>query len=247
MNGKLVGVPSAIFSQTGGSVGIGFAVPSAMVRVVLQAAETGKPAVRPWLGATGQPVTQDIAQSVGMPRPQGVILSRIHPDSPLARADLKEGDILLTFNKADITDPEALRFLIATQTAGASVPLTYWRQGREQSATVHLIVPPETPARQVTRIQGPTPLAGAVIANINPALAEETPVPLEPSGVVIVALDPQGVAARLGLLPGDQLKRINGTPVDSVAAVRAVLERQAQGGWEIELLRGGQRVRLVAQ
>ena len=144
MNGKLVGVPSAIFSQTGGSIGIGFAVPSAMVRVVLQAAETGKPAVRPWLGATGQPVTQDIAQSVGMPRPQGVILSRIHPDSPLARADLKEGDILLTFNKADITDPEALRFLIATQTAGASVPLTYWRQGREATTTIRLVPPPET-------------------------------------------------------------------------------------------------------
>ena len=251
MTGKLIGVPSAIFSQSGGSVGIGFAVPSAMVRVVLEAAATGKPAVRSWLGATGQPVTQDIAQSVGLARPQGIILNRIHPESPLAQAGLKEGDILLTFSGTDITDPEALRFLIATRTAGTSVPLTYWRQGREVQATVRLVPPPETPAREATRIDGQTPLAGAVIANINPALAEETPIPLEPSGVVIVALDPQGAAVRVGIRPGDQLKSINGTPVDSVASVRKVLERVGQQdrgqqvGWELGLLRGGQAVRVV--
>ena len=247
MQGKLVGVPSAIFSQSGGSVGIGFAVPSAMVRTVLQAAESGKPTVRPWLGASAQPVTQDIAHSVGLARPQGVILTRLHPDSPLRRAGVREGDVLLRVADTDITDPEALRFLIATQSAGAVVPVTWWRQGQEATGSIRLVAPPETPAREVTRIQGPTPLAGAVIANINPALAEETPLPLEPSGVVIVGLEPQGIAVRLGLRPGDQIKSINGVPVDAVATVRQVLEGRQQGGWEIELLRGGQRVKLVAQ
>jgi serine protease Do len=245
MAGRLVGVPSAIFSQTGGSIGIGFAVPSAMVRVVLEAAETGKPAVRPWLGASGQPVTQEIAQSVGLSRPQGVILSRVHPNSPLAQAGLREGDVLLTFNATDITDPEALRFLIATQTVGAQVPVTYWRQGQQQRATLRLLPPPEQPAREQTRIDGATPLAGAVIANINPALAEEVPVPLEAAGVVIIAIEQQGVAARLGLKPGDQLKTINGVAVDSVAAVRKALRQARPGGWEIGILRGGQAVRLV--
>ncbi|MBD3625327.1 MAG: trypsin-like peptidase domain-containing protein, partial [Rhodobacteraceae bacterium] len=110
MDGKLVGVNTAIFSKTGGSHGIGFAVPSNMVRFVLAGVAKGGVLVRPWLGAWGQPVTSELAESLGRAKPGGVLVNRVYPGGPADQGGLKQGDVILAVNDRAVPDPDALRF-----------------------------------------------------------------------------------------------------------------------------------------
>ncbi|HBA42487.1 MAG TPA: serine protease, partial [Alphaproteobacteria bacterium] len=127
VDGRLIGVNTAIFSRSGGSIGIGFAIPSNMVERIVESALNDKVVVRPWLGASGQVVTADIAASLGLARPIGILISQIYPNGPAAKAGLKVGDVLMKIDGWEIYDPQSLRYRIATGKIGGEAAVTVWR------------------------------------------------------------------------------------------------------------------------
>jgi len=237
LDGRLVGVNTAIFSQSGGSVGIGFAIPTSLVRSTLQAAASGGKIVRPWLGASCQSVTTDIAQSLGLPHPEGVLVNDVATGSPAAQAGVRVGDVILAVEGHDIDDPEGLRFRLATLPVNASVRLALWRGGARSEVVATIAAPPEQPPRQLTTLTGRHPLSGAAIANLNPAFADELGLDPTQRGVVVSALRSGSVAERLGLEPGDMLVSINKRPIESVAQLQQLLSTMP-APWVVSIKRG---------
>ncbi len=145
-----------------------------------QAARNGGRIVRPWLGASGQQVTPDLDEELRLPRPTGVLIKEVAPDSPAAQAGLRAGDVVLDIDGHAIDDPDALRFRVATLAVGTPVRLDYWRDGAGATATVTLSPPPEIPPRDLQELAGHNPFAGATVGNLNPAYDDE--LGLEPTG-----------------------------------------------------------------
>ena len=241
LQGRLVGINSAIVSSAegGGSIGIGFAIPSAMVKVVLAGITSGGKAQRPWLGGSGQPVTAEMFQSLHLARPTGVLINSVQPGSPADQAGLKVGDVITAINGRDVEDPEALRFRIALLTVGTTAQLTVVRDGQEKSLTVKLSSPPETPPRETTDIGGQNPFTGATVANMNPALAEELGVEGAEPGVTVVRVKEGTIAHHLQFQPGDVILKVNGRPVGTVSDLKTMLAASPKG-WAITLRRGGE-------
>ena len=237
MDGRLIGINTAIFSRSGGSIGIGFAIPANMVRTVIDAARTGGKLVRPWIGAGGQAVTPDLAASLGLSRPAGVLINQIHRKGPADQAGLRVGDVVTAVGGRAVDDPDSMRYRIATQAVGGSTTLTVIRAGREQQLGLKLIAPPEDPPRDVTPIDGRNPFAGAEVANLNPALIEEIGFNAATEGVVVMRLVGNSVAASVGLQPGDIILRVNETPVALVDDLVAIL-RQPARQWTLSIRRG---------
>lgn len=237
MDGRLVGINTAIYSRSGGSLGIGFAIPANMVRTVVEAVAKGGRVVRPWLGLTGQPVTADIAYSLGLPRPAGVLVNGIEPTSPAGQAGLRTGDVVTAVNGRDVDDPEALRFRIATLPVGSRAALAVLRGGRPQEVAFTLVPPPEVPARETTELKGRHSLAGATVANLSPAVAEEIRFEGTPKGVVVLEVAPNSTAGQIGLKAGDVVLRINEREVATVREVQAALRERASA-WNLSIRRG---------
>jgi len=244
MAGRLVGINTAIYSKSGGSVGIGFAVPASMAGLVVDSLLAGGPVRRPWLGLDGQTVNADIARSLGLPRPMGVLLSEVRPEGPAAAAGLKRGDVVLAFDGHEITDEEALRYRIGVSPVGGRATLSIWRDGRARDIAVALRPPPETPPRNETRLDGRHPLDGALVANLNPALAEDLDLPHGQGAVVILEVGRGSLASRYGMRAGDVVRSVNGrTPADVVALAR--LMRSSGPPWDMEIVREGRVARVV--
>ena len=239
MRGALVGVNTAIFSESGGSNGIGFAIPSEMVRRVVESAVSGgTEVVRPWLGARVQPVTQDIARSLGMQRPEGVLVTELYPRSAGERAGLRERDIIISVNGVAVRDEGGVRYQFATQRPGARVPLVVRRDGRQVTLNASAEAPPGG-APEARELAGRHPLSGARVVTLTPATAEASGLDPFKNGVFIQALGRGGVAARLGFRPGDIIDEVNGRPIRDAAALD---EAMGQGqSWVIGIERGGQR------
>ncbi len=244
LTGKLVGINTAIFSRSGGSQGIGFAIPANMVRVVVGSAKTGGNAVvRPWLGAKLQAVTADIADSMGLKRPTGALIANVAPNSPAARAGLKAGDLIMSVDSQDVEDPNAFDYRFATKPLGGSAKLGVLRAGREQAVTVALQSAPETPRDEIV-IRSRSPFSGVKIANLSPALADELQVRNVEEGVVIVDVDTGSYARNLGFQRGDVIEEVNGeriTKTRDLERLSAVPNRS----WRIIILRGGQKISAV--
>jgi len=238
LDGKLVGINTAIFSRSGGSIGIGFAIPTAMVRTVLEGARTGGPIVRAWLGATGQPVTAEIAQSLGLPHPMGVLVKEVVPASPAAAAGIKVGDVVVAIEGHEVDDPEDLRFRVATLRVNSPARLTLWQAGRQQVVTATVVAPPEDPPRDLTTLEGRHPLAGATVGNLNPAFAEELGLDDALRGVAVSSVQDGSIADRLGLQKGDILVTLNSRPLPSVATLGQVMT-QTRAPWTVAVRRGG--------
>ena len=241
LDGRLIGVNTAIFSRSGGSIGIGFAIPAAMVRAVVEGAGSGTRIVRPWLGANGQAVTADMAEALGLPRPIGVQINEILQDGPAARAGLRIGDVITAVDGREVDDDEALRFRVATLRIGATAQLTVQRQGKPVSLSVQLQAPPENPPREQSVLNGPSPFAGAVVVNLSPALVEELGLRVSPRGVMVLEIQRGSTANRVGLLPGDVLLQVNGRDVQNVGQAREIAS-QKQARWRFSVRRNGQVV-----
>jgi Do/DeqQ family serine protease len=247
MDGSLVGVNTAIYSRSGGSLGIGFAIPSNMVRSVLAGLKAGGKVMRPWLGASGQAVTAEIAATLNLTRPQGVLVSGLNAKGPASRAGLRVGDIVTGVNGREVDDPDGLRFRIATLPVGSTATLGVLRRSGERvSLTLPLEAPPEVPARDEATLQGNVPLSGAKVANLSPALADELSLPTEAGGVIVLDVARGTVASRLGLRPRDVVLSVNGADVETVASLRRLLSRgSADSRWRIAIRRGDQVLTLV--
>jgi Do/DeqQ family serine protease len=241
MRGDLIGINSAIYSKSGGSVGIGFSIPSNMVATVLQAAEDGKQIVRPWLGANFQDVTPDIANSLGFARPEGALIGDLYPQSPLALAGLRRGDVIVAIDGKTLENARELGYLVATAHVGETRVFEFRRGDSSRQTSVRLIAAPETVKRQETVISGATPLAGLVVANLSPAVADEVGMPASATGVV--ALDVKQGPAQQFFRKGDVILDINGAAVDSVNTLRGILQ-QPSNRWVVGFLRGGRKAYL---
>ncbi len=247
MDGKLVGINTAIFSESGGSVGIGFAIPTGLVRTVLYAVEHGEHAVlRPWLGLIGQGVNADEARKLGLPRPDGIMVEDVAADSPATRAGITKGDVILAIDGHAIEDSEGLRFRLATLRVGSAVQLAVWHDGRARTVVVTLVAPPERPPRDITLMAGRQPLAGASVGNLNPAFAEELDLPETRRGVVINAVEPGSIAARLGLQRGDIVASLNFSAVSSVAELGSILATR-RPPWTLAIERGGKTLTITVR
>ncbi|HUR42696.1 MAG TPA: DegQ family serine endoprotease [Aestuariivirga sp.] len=242
MAGELVGINTAIFSRSGGSIGIGFAIPVNMVKTVVQSAETGKAVKRPWIGAELQDVTQDIADSLGFARPEGALIVSLHPDSPLAKAGLKRGDVILAIEGRPVENARELGYRVATAPIGSTPIVEYQRGGKRIETGITLAAAPETTARQETLIEGKNPLAGMVAANLSPALADELGLRSDAKGVAVAAV--KGGPAQRFLRKGDVILEINGTAIDSVAMLQKALS-SGESYWRIAVERGGRILKLA--
>lgn len=236
MDGTLAGINTAIFSRSGGSQGIGFAVPSNMVRTVIAGAASGDALRRAWLGAKAGTVTADIASAIGLERPEGVILSDIHPEGPALRSGLKSGDIIIAVEGQPIFDEEGLRFRIATGLVGETTRLSIRRPDRLFDVDLFLEHPPEVPDRNEIQLRGPHPLAGATIANLSPALAAEMGRDHFDTGVVVRDVASRSPAHRLEFRPGDVVVEINERKIESVSELRLAVSEQ-QPRWKITVRR----------
>jgi serine protease Do len=242
MAGELVGINTAIFSKSGGSIGIGFAIPAAMVKTVIASAEVGSAVKRPWLGVELQDVTAEIADSLGMARPEGALVVSLHPDSPLNAAGLKRGDIIVAIEGKPVENSQELGYRVATTEIGASTIIEYQRGGTRTETRITMVAAPETVERNETLIEGRSPLAGLVAANISPAVADEAGLPSTAKGVV--ALKIGAGPARRYFRPGDIILEVNGVEIDSVATLNAVLAEDG-GFWRIAVNRGGRVLKLA--
>ena len=238
MDGRLIGINTAIFSRSGGSIGIGFATPSNIVARMIEAGEKGGRMVRSWIGASAQRVSADIATSLNLPRPQGVILRAVTPDGPAAKAGLRVGDVMLTINEQAVDDEASLRFRLATLPINSSANIRVLSRGEERTVQVRLTEPPENPARDRSQLNGRNPLAGITVMNMSPAVADELGVDVLTQGVVVAEIAPGAPIARV-MQPGDYIISINGQVIDSVATLRSALGGE-KPGWSVTVRRKGE-------
>lgn len=241
MDGKLLGINTAIFSQSGGSIGIGFATPAGIVARVVDSAEKGaKRVVRPWFGAAVETVTSEFANSLGLERPMGVVVRSIAPGSPAEKAGLRSSDVVTAINGLGVEDERSVNFRLATLPPEGTTDVKVLRGGRELALKMPLQSPPENPARDTTQLGGRTPLSGATVVNLSPAVAEELDIELTQRGVVVTALQPGSVASRY-FRPNDQILSINDQPTDSVARLRDVVNG-ASNQWKVLVRRDGRTI-----
>jgi len=246
LDGRLVGINTAIYSQSGGSIGIGFAIPTALVRTILDGALHGGRIVRPWLGAGGQSVTSDIAQGLKMQHPGGVLINEVTPGGPAAKAGLAVGDVVLAIEGHEVDDTDGMRFRLATMPASGPARLTVWRANQRREVTVSLTPPPETPPRNMMEMRGQDPFAGATVGNLNPAFVEELGLPGNAKGVVVSKVAPGSPAAQLGLQRGDVVASLNDKNIDTVARLQEVTNA-ATGPWKLAIKRGDKVLTVVVR
>jgi Do/DeqQ family serine protease len=244
MSGRLVGINTAIFSRSGGSQGIGFAIPANMVRVVVASAKSGGKSVqRPWLGASLQAVTSDIADSMGLKRPAGVLVSSVSTGGPAARGGLRAGDLITAVDGQTVDDPNAFGYRFGTKPLGGITQLTILRGGREFILPVALQAAPEGERDELT-IAGRSPFTGAKVANIGPALADELRLDAAAQGVAVLDVPSDSAAAQFGFQPGDIIVNVNGEKIARTADLARVV-RTATRVWRITIERGGQQISAV--
>lgn len=242
MRARLAGINSAIFSQSGGSVGIGFAIPVNMVKIIVATAKEGGQQVRrPWLGASLQVVSREIADSLGLDRHSGALVTDLSIGGPADKAGLKRGDLITAIDGQSVEDPEGLGYRMATKPLGGVASLTLLRASRPVTAAVTLMPAPETPARDPIKLKGNSPFSGATVMNLSPAVAEEFSLHGPSEGVVISDVDDGSPAAIVNFQKGDIILSVNDVKIPTTRD----LERAVGGKhlyWKLTIGRGGEVV-----
>ena len=242
VNGDLIGINTSILTRSGGSNGIGFAIPANLVAEFLRQAQDGNDSfISPWAGMAGQHMSADIAESLGLVIPLGVVISDLHPLSPLADAGLRVGDVVTHVDGDEVNSPAEMKFRMSVAGVGGSSVVTRLRGGERSDVTVALVRAPETPAAEKTTLDDRTVMPGLTVSRVNPAVIAKMGLLLSQTGVVVVDAGPYG--GRSGLRAGDVVNSINGRQVDRPDDV---VEALTEPGRRINLniLRGGRSVSL---
>ena len=241
LSGRLVGINTAIFSRSGGSQGIGFAIPANMVKVVVASAKGGGSMVkRPWLGARLQAVTPEIAEGLGLKRPSGALIASVTPMSPAARAGLKTSDLIIAIDGQPVDDANAFDYRFATKAIGGSARLGVMRAGKELALSVTLEAAPDTPHDELV-IASPSPFQGARVSNLSPALADSLRLDPSAQGVVIVDIANGSPAQTLGFQRGDLVLSVNNAKIAKTRDLERATGQQSRR-WSITIVRGGQQL-----
>lgn len=244
MAGRLIGINTAIYSRGGGSNGIGFAIPSNMVRAVVQAAAGGSDIFeRPYVGAGFEAVTAQVAEALGLPRPAGALVSSVDKDSPAARAGLRPGDAVLAMNGAAIEHVDALGYRLSTQAIGSEITLSVLRQGESRDVKIRLERAPEGVASREVVIEGRSPFAGAKVIDLSPRIADRLRLPANLKGVAVVEAARNSTAESIGLRPRDIVRAVNGQEITSTEVLVAAAAQRTRL-WRFTVERDG---RLLTQ
>jgi Do/DeqQ family serine protease len=245
MDGDLIGVNSFILSRSGSSSGVGFAIPAAMVRRVVETAVGGGHAVvRPWFGARTQGVNAEMARSLGLSLPQGAMIADLWPNGPAARAGLRQGDVVLQVDGRPVVDAAALSYAIGTHRPGDSIQLAVRRaDGKDQTLTLRAEAAPATPARDQRTLSGRNPFDGATVVNLSPAVADEMGLDTFTGMGVLVTDAGAGLARNIGLKRGDIVREVNGQKITSVRDLAGAVSAAAPA-WRVTVERNG---RLLTQ
>ncbi len=242
MAGNVLGINTMIFSKSGGYMGIGFAVPANLVKqVVASYASGGTTVQRAWLGASLQTVTNDIAESMKLDRPKGALVQDVYDQSPADQAGIKRGDIILSMDGREIDDMKGVRYVLATQNIGDTVPVIILRDGREIVLPLPVSLPEKISTDPVI-LRGNHPLNGAQVIDLSPGMLEEMDSITDASKGVMIKRS-GGIAARLGLGKGDIITSVNGVAITSAEQLQEKLDEPARG-WTIVFMRGDQSLTL---
>jgi Do/DeqQ family serine protease len=241
MNGRLAGINTAIFSRSGGSQGIGFAIPANMVRVVVASAKSGGKAVkRPWLGAHLQAVTPEIAETMGLKLPDGALVSSVVAGSPAAKAGLKVSDLITGIDGQSIDDPNGFDYRFATRPLGGTAQIDVQRGGKPLKLAIALETAPDTGRDEIV-LTSRSPFQGAKVSNISPAVADELHLDSDTEGVVVTAVAEDGAAANFGFQKGDIIVAVNNQKIAHTSDLEKVTATSSRM-WRITLVRNGQQI-----
>jgi S1-C subfamily serine protease len=231
-----------IFSQSGGSVGIGFAIPSNLVRLVADNAIAGRKIERPWLGGQLETVTREMAANLKLDRISGAVVQRLTSNGPAAKAGLQLGDVIVSVDGFEVGDSHSVLYRLTTRGIGNTSRLEVIRNGRHVSVDVPLLPPPKPGKDDVRNLSGNHPFDGARVSNILPSVADEFGLD-ETDGVVIVAVRSGGVAARLDFQPGDIIVQVGDDKITDVLMLDEIT-RTTQRMWSVTIKRGGRLMKL---
>jgi len=246
INGDLIGINSFILSRSGTSSGVGFAIPGALVRrVVDTAVGGGHTLVRPWLGARLQSVTPEMARGLGLATPSGALVAEVWPGGSADRAGVRQGDVITAVGGQPAVDAASVGYAFGTRRVGDTVSVGLRRAGKDQSVNVRAQAAPATPPRDEQVIGGRNPLTGATVVNLSPAVADELGVDTFAKGVLVTKIA-GGPAAVVGLQPGDIVRGINGRQIQTTADLVAATNRAA-AAWQVTIERGGQEITATFQ
>ena len=245
MMGNVIGINSALISPTGASVGIGLAIPAELAKPVIESLRRGQAPQRGYLGVSLQPLDENIAGSLGLPKDNGEIVRSVQPGDPASRAGIQQGDVIIRVNNQPVTPDQTVSYLIANTTVGARVPVELIRDGRRQTVTV--VVGQRPTEEQLAAINGGgdadegladdgapaipgQQTIGLSLQALTPQIARATNLPADARGVIISAVDPSSDAATKGLQRGDLIVSVNRQPVTTPAAVLAAVEVARRAG-----------------
>jgi S1-C subfamily serine protease len=243
MSGDLIGVNTAIVSSSGASAGVGFAIPAATARQVVAAAVGGGHSVtRPWLGVKVQALTGEMARSLGLEAPRGVVVTEVWPGGPGARAGLAQGDVVVSVNGREVDDEAGLNYGVGALDPGVEATLVVRRNGgTARTLMARVEAPPSQPPPDPLAVTGRNPLAGATVINLSPAAALDSGAdPFSGHGVMVAKVE-GGFAQTLGLRAGDFIRQINGQTISSTAELAAAVRAPA-GNWSLTIERGGRTI-----
>ena len=241
ISGSLVGVNTSILSRSGGSNGIGFAIPADLVGQFLVQAKAGRSSfIRPWAGMRGQPITFEMAASLNLPAMSGMIISELHELSPFSKVGIGVGDIITKVDGLDINSPAEMLYRMSVAGIGAAVDVSYLSKGTIKSSKIDLVEIPNLKGKQVTL--GPEFIFSDLrISELTPEFQSKFGLSFSSTGLIV--LDPGRIASRLGLRRGDLLREINGKSVDTIEDVTSAIS-SIQSSGSITIIRSGRRVSL---
>ena len=243
MDGELIGVNTMIFSRSGGSNGIGFAIPVDLVSRIVDTAMSEGELIRPWLGARLQPVTSDLAAAFGLDRPRGALINEIYPNAAADDAGLRQGDIVLAVDGHEVNNDSGTRFRLATHATGDDARFTVLRDGRELFLDVPVLPAPGIADPVPYEPQGANPFVGTALLELSPAFNESVGIDSFEEGLVVRNVVRRSVAARFGFRPGDRIVELDGRRIadlDDFEDGLAVLDGEEV--WPIAVIRRGQRI-----
>lgn len=244
LDGEVIGINTAIFSPSGGSVGIGFAIPSNIAQGVIQQLIDHGQVRRGWLGVRIQAVTEEIADALGLKEAAGALVAGVIPGGPAEKAKLKDGDVITEFDGKPIGQMRRLPRLVADTEVGKTVPIKVWRDGRELTMKVEVGALDETEEKTAAATPGAqAPAGGESIAALGLGVAavdqrtrERFELDEDARGVVITSVDPNGPAAEQGVRVGDRIVEIAQEPVSTPAQVSAKIKTAQSAGRKVILL-----------
>lgn len=240
LQGELIGVNTAIFSRSGGSNGIGFAIPAALVERAIDSALSEGRIVRPWIGARTNSVDATMASALGLDRAKGAVINELLDGGPADKAGLEKGDVILAVGDTEVNDDSGLRFKLATLRPRENTSVEYVRDGRIRTTKVRVDTPQETPLRDERDLEGVHPFNGAVIVNMSPALGEELGFDPYLEGVMVLKVLRGSAANYNRLRPGDFILDVNNTPITSTRQLESLLiSEPIDVVWDVQIDRDG--------